>query len=106
VGFNSFYSIHRFRCIFLGIFAYLFLPVLFQYHPDVCRGSNCGVQFSLINEAYDVCSHLLIVLFFFPFKLFLCAFLFSSLAGFMSDLVKDDYSPGIENKDRNRKYST
>jgi hypothetical protein len=28
------------------------------------------------------------------------------LAGFMSDLVKDDYSPGIENKDRNRKYST
>ena len=45
-------------------------------------------------------------LFFFPFKLFLCVFFFSSLAGFMSDLVKDDYSPGIENKDRDRKYST
>lgn len=28
--------------------------IVFQYHPDVCRGSNCGVQFHLINEAYDV----------------------------------------------------
>lgn len=26
----------------------------FQYHPDVCKGSNCGVQFHKINEAYDV----------------------------------------------------
>lgn len=26
----------------------------FQYHPDVCKGSNCGVQFHRINEAYDV----------------------------------------------------
>jgi hypothetical protein len=42
---------------------------MFQYHPDVCRGSNCGVQFSLINEAYDVCSHLLIVYFYFSLKL-------------------------------------
>lgn len=24
-----------------------------QYHPDVCKGSNCGVQFHQINEAYD-----------------------------------------------------
>lgn len=30
-----------------------FVPFL-QYHPDVCRGSNCGVQFHRINEAYDV----------------------------------------------------
>ncbi|CAA7020031.1 unnamed protein product [Microthlaspi erraticum] len=25
-----------------------------KYHPDVCRGSNCGVQFQTINEAYDI----------------------------------------------------
>ncbi|KAH7564957.1 hypothetical protein JRO89_XS09G0091500 [Xanthoceras sorbifolium] len=25
-----------------------------EYHPDVCRGSNCGVQFHRINEAYDI----------------------------------------------------
>ncbi|CAA2974396.1 Hypothetical predicted protein [Olea europaea subsp. europaea] len=25
-----------------------------EYHPDVCRGSNCGVQFHQINEAYNV----------------------------------------------------
>ncbi|KAI9084470.1 hypothetical protein K1719_033458 [Acacia pycnantha] len=25
-----------------------------QYHPDVCRGNNCSVQFHEINEAYDV----------------------------------------------------
>ncbi|KAJ6307525.1 hypothetical protein OIU76_017343 [Salix suchowensis] len=30
-----------------------FRQLALQYHPDVCRGSNCGVQFSLINEAYD-----------------------------------------------------
>ncbi|KAK3427825.1 hypothetical protein EUGRSUZ_F03977 [Eucalyptus grandis] len=24
------------------------------YHPDVCRGSNCKVQFHQINEAYDI----------------------------------------------------
>ncbi|KAK6912300.1 DnaJ domain [Dillenia turbinata] len=24
-----------------------------QYHPDVCRGNNCRVQFQSINEAYD-----------------------------------------------------
>ncbi|RVW49208.1 hypothetical protein VitviT2T_014176 [Vitis vinifera] len=30
-----------------------FRRLALQYHPDVCRGSNCGVQFHLINEAYD-----------------------------------------------------
>ncbi|KAJ0971783.1 hypothetical protein J5N97_019742 [Dioscorea zingiberensis] len=25
-----------------------------EYHPDVCKGSNCGVQFHRINEAYDI----------------------------------------------------
>ncbi|CAN0919798.1 Chaperone protein dnaJ 8, chloroplastic [Linum grandiflorum] len=31
-----------------------FRKLALQYHPDVCRGSNCGVKFSLINEAYNV----------------------------------------------------
>ncbi|XP_030551254.1 chaperone protein dnaJ 8, chloroplastic-like [Rhodamnia argentea] len=31
-----------------------FRHLALQYHPDVCRGSNCGVQFHRINEAYDV----------------------------------------------------
>ncbi|KAM7258906.1 hypothetical protein ACFE04_014647 [Oxalis oulophora] len=31
-----------------------FRRLALQYHPDVCRGSNCGVQFHQINEAYDV----------------------------------------------------
>ncbi|KAK2998708.1 hypothetical protein RJ639_024002 [Escallonia herrerae] len=31
-----------------------FRQLALQYHPDVCRGSNCGVQFHQINEAYDV----------------------------------------------------
>ncbi|CAI0420429.1 unnamed protein product [Linum tenue] len=31
-----------------------FRQLALQYHPDVCRGSNCGVQFSQINEAYDI----------------------------------------------------
>ncbi|XP_041000001.1 chaperone protein dnaJ 8, chloroplastic-like isoform X2 [Juglans microcarpa x Juglans regia] len=31
-----------------------FRQLALQYHPDVCRGNNCGVQFHLINEAYDV----------------------------------------------------
>ncbi|KAK7349095.1 hypothetical protein VNO77_06180 [Canavalia gladiata] len=31
-----------------------FRQLALQYHPDVCRGSNCGVQFHLINEAYDI----------------------------------------------------
>ncbi|KAK8581325.1 hypothetical protein V6N13_144354 [Hibiscus sabdariffa] len=30
-----------------------FRQLALQYHPDVCRGSNCGVQFETINEAYD-----------------------------------------------------
>ncbi|XP_059643461.1 chaperone protein dnaJ 8, chloroplastic-like [Cornus florida] len=30
-----------------------FRQLALQYHPDVCKGSNCGVQFHLINEAYD-----------------------------------------------------
>ncbi|KAL5823436.1 hypothetical protein ACOSQ4_021336 [Xanthoceras sorbifolium] len=31
-----------------------FRQLALQYHPDVCRGSNCGVQFHRINEAYDI----------------------------------------------------
>ncbi|CAL0335247.1 unnamed protein product [Lupinus luteus] len=31
-----------------------FRELALKYHPDVCRGSNCGVQFHEINEAYDV----------------------------------------------------
>ena len=30
-----------------------FRQLALQYHPDVCRGRDCGVQFHLINEAYD-----------------------------------------------------
>ncbi|XP_057821010.2 chaperone protein dnaJ 8, chloroplastic-like [Cryptomeria japonica] len=25
-----------------------------QYHPDVCKGENCGVTFHKINEAYQI----------------------------------------------------
>ncbi|XP_054790731.1 chaperone protein dnaJ 8, chloroplastic-like isoform X1 [Prosopis cineraria] len=31
-----------------------FRQLALQFHPDVCRGSNCGVQFHEINEAYDI----------------------------------------------------
>eukprot|EP00262_Sarcandra_glabra_P011612 TRINITY_DN2824_c0_g4_i1.p1 TRINITY_DN2824_c0_g4~~TRINITY_DN2824_c0_g4_i1.p1 ORF type:complete len:152 (-),score=29.03 TRINITY_DN2824_c0_g4_i1:183-638(-) len=31
-----------------------FRQLALQYHPDVCKGSNCNVQFTRINEAYDV----------------------------------------------------
>jgi DnaJ-class molecular chaperone len=31
-----------------------FRQLALQYHPDVCRGNNCGVQFHRINEAYDI----------------------------------------------------
>ncbi|KAK7293918.1 hypothetical protein RJT34_16797 [Clitoria ternatea] len=31
-----------------------FRQLALQYHPDVCRGRNCGVQFHQINEAYDI----------------------------------------------------
>ncbi|THG04052.1 chaperone protein dnaJ 8, chloroplastic-like [Camellia sinensis] len=31
-----------------------FRQLALQYHPDVCRGNNCGVQFHHINEAYDI----------------------------------------------------
>ncbi|XP_030546829.1 chaperone protein dnaJ 8, chloroplastic-like isoform X1 [Rhodamnia argentea] len=31
-----------------------FRRLALQYHPDVCRGSNCIVQFHEINEAYDL----------------------------------------------------
>jgi DnaJ-class molecular chaperone len=31
-----------------------FRRLALQYHPDVCRGNNCGVSFHQINEAYDV----------------------------------------------------
>ncbi|XAR67818.1 hypothetical protein NMG60_11002737 [Bertholletia excelsa] len=30
-----------------------FRKLALQYHPDACRGSNCGFQFHRINEAYD-----------------------------------------------------
>ncbi|XP_017252615.1 chaperone protein dnaJ 8, chloroplastic [Daucus carota subsp. sativus] len=30
-----------------------FRRLALQYHPDVCRGNNCGVQFHQINEAYE-----------------------------------------------------
>lgn len=30
-----------------------FRQLALKYHPDVCRGSNCVVQFHQINEAYD-----------------------------------------------------
>ncbi|KZV44177.1 chaperone protein dnaJ 8, chloroplastic-like [Dorcoceras hygrometricum] len=30
-----------------------FRRLALQYHPDVCRGNNCGVQFHQINEAYN-----------------------------------------------------
>ncbi|GMP80844.1 hypothetical protein CsSME_00043937 [Camellia sinensis var. sinensis] len=33
-----------------------FRQLALDYHPDVCRGNNCGVQFHHINEAYDVLS--------------------------------------------------
>ncbi|XVE91196.1 hypothetical protein DITRI_Ditri20bG0134900 [Diplodiscus trichospermus] len=46
-----------------------FRRLALQYHPDVCRGNNCGVQFQTINEAYDVCLsfssyHTLVFIFF------------------------------------------
>ncbi|KAJ6804016.1 chaperone protein dnaJ 8, chloroplastic [Iris pallida] len=31
-----------------------FRQLALQYHPDVCKGNNCGVQFHQINEAYDI----------------------------------------------------
>ncbi|MED6174378.1 hypothetical protein PIB30_068533 [Stylosanthes scabra] len=31
-----------------------FRQLALKYHPDVCRGNNCGVQFHQINEAYDI----------------------------------------------------
>ncbi|GAA0143038.1 hypothetical protein Leryth_015821 [Lithospermum erythrorhizon] len=31
-----------------------FRKLALQYHPDVCKGNNCGIQFHQINEAYDV----------------------------------------------------
>ncbi|KAL3736905.1 hypothetical protein ACJRO7_025782 [Eucalyptus globulus] len=30
-----------------------FRQLALQYHPDVCRGSNCKVHFHQINEAYE-----------------------------------------------------
>ena len=30
-----------------------FRQLALQYHPDVCKGRDCGVQFHQINEAYD-----------------------------------------------------
>ncbi|GFP93560.1 chaperone protein Dnaj 8 chloroplastic [Phtheirospermum japonicum] len=31
-----------------------FRQLALQYHPDVCRGNNSGIQFHQINEAYDI----------------------------------------------------
>ncbi|RAL41412.1 hypothetical protein DM860_010206 [Cuscuta australis] len=31
-----------------------FRRLALRYHPDVCRGSNCGTQFHQINEAYGI----------------------------------------------------
>ncbi|PIM98217.1 hypothetical protein CDL12_29305 [Handroanthus impetiginosus] len=31
-----------------------FRQLALKYHPDVCKGSNCRVQFHQIYEAYDV----------------------------------------------------
>ncbi|XP_058728779.1 chaperone protein dnaJ 8, chloroplastic-like [Vicia villosa] len=31
-----------------------FRQLALQYHPDVCKGKDSGVQFHQINEAYDV----------------------------------------------------
>jgi len=30
-----------------------FRRLALQYHPDVCKGDNCGVQFQKINQAYQ-----------------------------------------------------
>ncbi|KGN58652.1 chaperone protein dnaJ 8, chloroplastic [Cucumis sativus] len=31
-----------------------FRRLALKYHPDVCKGRNCGVQFEQINEAYVI----------------------------------------------------
>ncbi|KAJ9559657.1 hypothetical protein OSB04_004817 [Centaurea solstitialis] len=31
-----------------------FRQLALKYHPDVCKGSDCGIQFQQINEAYDM----------------------------------------------------
>ncbi|XP_072995345.1 chaperone protein dnaJ 8, chloroplastic-like [Typha latifolia] len=31
-----------------------FRQLALQYHPDVCKGSDCRIQFHRINEAYDI----------------------------------------------------
>ncbi|KAL7211326.1 hypothetical protein ACSBR2_014241 [Camellia fascicularis] len=36
-----------------------FRQLALHYHPDVCRGNNCGVQFHHINEAYDIMEKLM-----------------------------------------------
>lgn len=30
-----------------------FRRLALQYHPDVCKGDDCGVQFHKINQAYE-----------------------------------------------------
>eukprot|EP00252_Welwitschia_mirabilis_P002315 TRINITY_DN1223_c0_g1_i2.p1 TRINITY_DN1223_c0_g1~~TRINITY_DN1223_c0_g1_i2.p1 ORF type:complete len:115 (+),score=6.74 TRINITY_DN1223_c0_g1_i2:257-601(+) len=37
-----------------------FRRLALQYHPDVCKGENCGVSFNRINQAYEVCFFLLV----------------------------------------------
>ncbi|XP_022777100.1 chaperone protein dnaJ 8, chloroplastic-like [Durio zibethinus] len=31
-----------------------FRQLALRYHPDVCRGSSCGVRFQTIYEAYEI----------------------------------------------------
>ncbi|KAL3528989.1 hypothetical protein ACH5RR_008311 [Cinchona calisaya] len=31
-----------------------FRQLVLKYHPDVCKGSNCDVEFHKITEAYDI----------------------------------------------------
>ncbi|KAK9066039.1 hypothetical protein SSX86_015441 [Deinandra increscens subsp. villosa] len=31
-----------------------FRQLALKYHPDVCKESDCGIQFQQINEAYDM----------------------------------------------------
>ncbi|KAF7125097.1 hypothetical protein RHSIM_Rhsim12G0184600 [Rhododendron simsii] len=31
-----------------------FRRLALRYHPDVCRGGHCSIQFQRVNEAYDM----------------------------------------------------
>lgn len=49
-----------------------FRQLALKYHPDVCQGRNCGVQFHQINEAYEVSIYIFIFILglFFLFRFF------------------------------------